>query len=86
MYYLAIILLLVFICYKKLDHSIAHYYETRGDFLNAGTFFAFCKQYQHALQLFIQAGEPAIEVSFFSLLILARILFSFMSNREPSRW
>eukprot|EP00026_Physarum_polycephalum_P003547 Phypoly_transcript_03560.p1 GENE.Phypoly_transcript_03560~~Phypoly_transcript_03560.p1 ORF type:complete len:493 (+),score=71.34 Phypoly_transcript_03560:931-2409(+) len=42
-------------------HSIAHYYETRGDLLNAGTFYAHCKQFQYALKLFIQAGEPAIE-------------------------
>eukprot|EP01105_Mastigella_eilhardi_P003885 TRINITY_DN1506_c0_g1_i1.p1 TRINITY_DN1506_c0_g1~~TRINITY_DN1506_c0_g1_i1.p1 ORF type:complete len:773 (-),score=230.44 TRINITY_DN1506_c0_g1_i1:109-2148(-) len=39
---------------------IATFYETHGDFLEAGKFFAKCQQYPKALKLFLRCGERAI--------------------------
>lgn len=60
------------------DNSIAHYYESRNDLVNAGSFYAHCRQYQYALKLFIQAGEPAIEVHYYYFIIPFIIPFIYL--------
>ena len=47
-------------CLNNVDSKIAAYFESHGEFQEAGKFYKMCTQYQKAMKLFLRCGEGAI--------------------------